>query len=285
MNRLQLKLSLLELNVNRLRVACDAKGDNWKTTETGSHILLDGEGNIKAGMGGKFNGKKISEIDANPEKQLAYNIAQKAVEKHGKGTIKEYLRGGAKEQAKQYLETQKLLGDTPSTKPKQSFSSDGLGKTSKVKTAKGTEIETRFKVVDVADLIASHDRYGNANPNFPQELQPRDRSKLTSQAWVQKTAKNLDVDSLGKTRRADSGAPIVGDDGVVESGNGRSMAIMEAYNSGHANEYREWLENEAAEFGIDPDTIKGMKSPVLVRQRITDVDRGVFTKEANGMIN
>ncbi|MCF7999953.1 MAG: hypothetical protein K9L25_13040, partial [Methylovulum sp.] len=49
------------------------------------------------------------------------------------------------------------------------------------------------------------------NPEYPYELQPRDRKRAESVAWVLKTAKNLDVDSLGKTRRADSGAPIITD--------------------------------------------------------------------------
>jgi len=164
---------------------------------------------------------------------------------------------------------------------KPAFNKDGLGNVSKVKTAKGTEIETRFKVVDAGDLITSHDSSGHANPKFPSDLQPRDRSKQTSQAWVSTTSKNLDVDKLGKTRDAANGAPIVGKDGVVESGNGRTMAINHAYENGHADEYKAWLTEEAAGFGIDPESIKGMKNPVLVRERQTDVDRSIFTKEAN----
>jgi len=42
----------------------DSVGDKkrWITTETGSHVQLDEQGNIIAGMGGKFNGKNIKDI-------------------------------------------------------------------------------------------------------------------------------------------------------------------------------------------------------------------------------
>lgn len=155
------------------------------------------------------------------------------------------------------------------------------GSESKVKTAKGTEIATGFTVIEADKLIASHDSVGNPNPDYPQELQPRDRSRTSSVAWVRKVSKQLDPDSLGKTRRADSGAPIIGADGVVESGNGRTMAIQEAYRNGDAGEYREWLESEAEFYGLDAEKIKAMRAPVLVRVRTSSIDRRTFAIEAN----
>ena len=155
------------------------------------------------------------------------------------------------------------------------------GRTNPVKTAKGTKLNTQFAVVEADRLIVSHDANGKESPNFPQELQPRDRARETSQAWVQKVAANLDPDSLGRTSRADSGAPIVGPDAVVESGNGRTMAIKLAYERGTAEEYRQWLIDDAEYFGLDADQIKGMQSPVLVRVRTSETDRQVFVVEAN----
>lgn len=155
------------------------------------------------------------------------------------------------------------------------------GRTNPVKTAKGTKLSTQFAVVEASRLIVSHDASGKPNPRFPQELQPRDRERETSQAWVQKVAANLDPDSLGRTSRADSGAPIVGPDAVVESGNGRTMAIKLAYERGTAEEYRQWLTDDADYFGLDPEKIKGMQSPVLVRVRTSEIDRKVFVVEAN----
>lgn len=156
------------------------------------------------------------------------------------------------------------------------------GRESKVKTAKGTEVVTGFAVVEASRLITSHDpASGDVNPEFPQELQPRDRGRETSRAWVLKTAASLDPEQLGKTRRADTGAPIVGPDRVVESGNGRTMAIVEAYRIGKADEYRAWLESEADYFGLSAEKIKTMKRPVLVRIRTSNVNRAEFAVEAN----
>lgn len=158
---------------------------------------------------------------------------------------------------------------------------DPEGRENTVKTAKGTKVVTGFKVIDAKNLIISHESDGTANPDYPSELQPRDRARATSQAWVQKTARNLDPDSLGRTNRADSGAPIVGKDRVVESGNGRAMAIREAYRIGQADEYREWLLEHADYFKVSASKIESMKAPVLVRVRVSAVDRAEFAVEAN----
>lgn len=155
------------------------------------------------------------------------------------------------------------------------------GRSNPVKTAQGTKLDTVFALVEADQLIASHDATGGTNPKFPQELQPRDRSRDSSQAWVQKTAANLDPDSLGKTGRADTGAPIIGDDLVVESGNGRTMAIQLAYTRGTAQEYKDWLIDEATYFGFKPEQVEAMQQPVLVRIRKTPIDRAAFAVEAN----
>ncbi|NWA11934.1 hypothetical protein [Pseudomonas gingeri] len=155
------------------------------------------------------------------------------------------------------------------------------GRLGTVKTAKGTKVVTGFKVIEARKLIISHETDGTPNPDYPSELQPRDRARATSQAWVQKTARDLDPDSLGRTTRADSGAPIVGTDRVVESGNGRAMAIREAYRIGQADEYRAWLIENADYFQISAKRVESMKAPILVRVRVSDVDRAEFAVEAN----
>ena len=65
---------------------------------------------------------------------------------------------------------------------------------------------------------------------------------------------------------------------VVESGNGRTLAINRAYETGKAENYRAYIEKYAAEKGWD---ISGIDRPVLVRTRLTDTDRVQFTKLAN----
>ena len=155
------------------------------------------------------------------------------------------------------------------------------GRSNNVKTAKGTKVSTVFAVLEADQVIASHTATGAENPNYPQELQPRDRSRESSQAWVQKTSNTLDPESLGRSGRADTGAPIIGEDLVVESGNGRTMAIQLAYERGNADEYKEWLIDEAEYFGFSADQINQFKQPILVRIRTSEIDRIQFTVEAN----
>lgn len=165
--------------------------------------------------------------------------------------------------------------------PPQGLELEPDGADNEVKTAKGTKVVTGFMVVEASSLIISHDEQGNANPDYPAELQPRDRSRDTSQAQIARIARNLDPDMLGRTRVAYQGAPIVGKDGVVESGNGRAMAITLAYQLGKADEYRAWLLEVADMYGLDKAKIEAMQQPVLVRVRKTDIDRVRFAMESN----
>ncbi len=166
-------------------------------------------------------------------------------------------------------------------KPKLGFTGLLKGRNNNVKTAKGEKISTVFALVDIDQVIASHTATGAENPNYPQELQPRDRSRESSLAWVQKTANDLDPESLGRSGRADTGAPITGDDLVVESGNGRTMAIKLAYERDTADEYKQWLIDEADYFGFSSEQIQTIAQPILIRIRNTEIDRAQFAIDAN----
>ena len=146
-------------------------------------------------------------------------------------------------------------------------------------TSSGREVPVQYAVVDAGHLTASHDADGNVNPQYPAELQPRDRARGTSSAQISKIAATLDPRLLMETPKASDGAPIVSPEGVVESGNGRTLAIRRAY-SEHpevAAKYRDAL----AARGYD---VSGMGSPMLVRVRTGDMaenDIEAFTREAN----
>ncbi len=143
-----------------------------------------------------------------------------------------------------------------------------------VSTAAGRKLEVAPKVIELADAVTSD------KPEFPKELQPRQRgARKALDAQVRDIAQNLDPARLGQSAEADRGAPITGKGNVVESGNGRVMALKYVYENlpEKAAEYRKFLESQ----GYDT---KGMKHPVLVRERITELDdsqRQAFTVEAN----
>ncbi|MEX5287331.1 PLxRFG domain-containing protein [Acinetobacter towneri] len=146
-----------------------------------------------------------------------------------------------------------------------------------VTTATGRSFEVQHKLVEAADLITSNNPNGQINPNYPQELQPRDRTRAASQMQITEIANQLNPLLLGENPNASDGAPIVSVENIVESGNGRSMAITKAYMEGKAEHYRQWLKEQ----GYNTD---GMTAPVLVRERITPMtsaERIAYTGEAN----
>ncbi|MGY5392084.1 PLxRFG domain-containing protein [Acinetobacter sp. NigerLNRRAM0016] len=146
-----------------------------------------------------------------------------------------------------------------------------------VTTATGRSFEVQHKLVEAADLITSNNPNGQINPNYPQELQPRDRTRAASQLQITEIANQLNPLLLGENPNASDGAPIVSVENIVESGNGRSMAITKAYMEGKAEHYRQWLKEQ----GYNTD---GMTAPVLVRERITPMtsaERIAYTGEAN----
>ncbi|MCF9512872.1 hypothetical protein J8A90_22860 [Vibrio parahaemolyticus] len=121
-----------------------------------------------------------------------------------------------------------------------------LGRTSYVVTAKGDEVETGFKIVEASDLIPSNDLDGRINPNFPQELQPRDRTRVSSKLQISKMANDLRPQQLTDSGLSSHGAPIVGSDNVVESGNGRTIAIIKAYRDSNLSDLQQMSAAETA---------------------------------------
>lgn len=142
----------------------------------------------------------------------------------------------------------------------------------------GSSYDMAYEVKSLDELIASNDLAYGVNPLYPSELQPRDRTREASRQQIKRMAEDLRPELLGESPKLSDGAPIIGVDNVVESGNGRTLAIAKAYESGKAEEYRAFLERYAAERGID---IAGINNPVLVRTRLTDADRTQFVKLAN----
>ena len=155
------------------------------------------------------------------------------------------------------------------------------GRVSYVVTAKGDEVKTAFDIVDASALLVSNTLDGKINPDYPQELQPRDRTRASSLLQVNQISKDLRPAQLTDSGLSSHGAPIIGEDNAVESGNGRTMGIIKAYQDGNADRYREYLNEHATEFGIRPEKVESMTAPVLVRRRLTKVDRVQFAKDSN----
>jgi hypothetical protein len=150
---------------------------------------------------------------------------------------------------------------------------------SDVFTPSGRRIGVDYQIANAGDLVTSHNADLSPNPAFPSELQPRDRTRAASETQIARMAGNLQPERLGASASAAEGAPIIGPDRVVESGNARVLAIRQALreNGPSAAAYRDFLRSQ----GFDT---RGIAEPVLVRQRqtmLSPADRVRFTQEAN----
>ncbi|MGL6121995.1 MAG: hypothetical protein ACRC1W_03005, partial [Shewanella sp.] len=142
-------------------------------------------------------------------------------------------------------------------------------------------ITAQYAVVDVADLVVSNHLNGEINESFPQALQPRNRTTFEAVNKIAQQSLHIDFSRLNASKRTDIGAPIIGEDRVVESGNGRVMALNKAYIEGNAQTYRFNLWQLAKRFGLHPNVVERMSRPVLVRVRLTAVNRVQFAKDCN----
>ena len=122
----------------------------------------------------------------------------------------------------------------------------------------------QYEVVDASTITPTQQK---------DENQFRDRDRASSQAQINNIARNLDPRKLAASPTMDVGAPLLALDGkTIIAGNGRSMAIQQAYQEGGADGYRQFLQDNSAHFGIDPAQLNEMENPVLVRRLTSPVD-------------
>ena len=136
----------------------------------------------------------------------------------------------------------------------------------------------QYEVVDASTLTPTQQK---------DENQFRDRDRASSQAQINNIARNLDPRKLASSPTMDVGAPLLALDGkTIIAGNGRSMAIQQAYQEGGADGYRQFLQDNSAQFGIDPAQLSEMENPVLVRRLTYPVDitqAAINSNEQGGM--
>lgn len=124
-----------------------------------------------------------------------------------------------------------------------------------VRTPAGAQVRTRMEVVDASQLAQAE----GANQN-------RDRSRETTDLQVQDIIARFDPEQLHEDPSSDRGAPIVGADGAIDSGNGRVLTLNRIYDAHPdlAAKYRAMIEGR----GFSTD---GMERPVLIQRRVTDM--------------
>lgn len=257
----------------------------------GRAALIDTEtGTILGGIGGKFNGRSVSNMQAKPTKE-----GKERVKAHKEGKIKVANPNGP---------------TTPITKTSQPA-------TPSPSKPKGVQIDLKLPdKLDTSNILQNRNRstLGSvrqvqniaANPDFLRMGMTHD---FTSGAPVisygtykpeQMGKKSIAVTPDGQrysvqyavveaddvqTSNSSQGNPnekYYSDDPKLKraiAGNGRMSAMTLAYNRGTAGQYRQEMTEAADEHGISADVISKMKSPVLVRvMQPSDVTKDIGDK-------
>lgn len=143
------------------------------------------------------------------------------------------------------------------------------GNATSVLTPTGNKLAGRYRVVEGDTLTPSHDPLTFAkNPNYPTGVQERAyHSSKEAQARVMQQEQQYDpAFTLSDDPTGQNGPAIVTPDGTVLGGNSRVMTSQRLYEHGKGDVYKKALIDKAQQFGLDPEQIRGMKRPTLVRE-------------------
>jgi len=152
----------------------------------------------------------------------------------------------------------------------------------------GATVRGRWKLMDIDDLVTSDNP--DYDPDNEEGLQKRNRLTQASREQITKIASAPDARLLGNNPKTDSGGPLVDSRGWVISGNGRSIALRQAYQSGTASEYEAAVREEAVKLGLDTEedpitkervnVLDSIEHPVLVRE-IEEIDNATLEQVAD----
>lgn len=176
--------------------------------------------------------------------------------------------------------------DTPENARKRGvrrFSGQMFTRQEPVQGVVGKEVEVKFSqkdlpkghlaVIEAPQLQPSHIQ-GQRNPMFfIEEAQPKNRAEAVSMYAAKEMAEGIRPQEITGSATAYTGAPTVNTRGEVIQGNNRSDALRYLWDN-HLPEqqqtYKQYLIDNAEQFGLDPEAVNAMQQPVLVN--MLDVD-------------
>lgn len=135
--------------------------------------------------------------------------------------------------------------------------------------------------------VAAHPEIVDLRTLTPAEgaLQVRDRSRFASDMWVAENAARLDPEQLMPSGTAVTGAPLVGPDGIIDSGNGRTKLILAASQVA-PDKYAAYVDR-LRRAGYEVPEAKNGEVFGLVMRRDTELSadaRATFNADANAPI-
>lgn len=153
-----------------------------------------------------------------------------------------------------------------------------IGKESDVKFATNDTQQARYAIIEAESLQPSHIRGYQNQLHFIPEAQPKDRSDVVSEQAAVRIAANINPEEITTSATAYTGAPTINARGEVIQGNSRAdalRAVWESFRDTSGEKYKQYLIDNAEALGIDPESIKGMKSPVLVHLADVSDERAI----------
>jgi|GEM_PF-4490297 len=149
-----------------------------------------------------------------------------------------------------------------------------VGSLGKVVLNSGEAVPIRYAAVEADWLVTSHSGLAyTRDPRYPAEAQPRDYgAELELQIAVESRASDLDPwQLLSNSVLPVDGPPIVRQDGIVVSGNGRTQSMRLAIARGRYREVKDGIGERADSFGLNAMELGRMRNPILVRMMDQDV--------------
>jgi len=136
--------------------------------------------------------------------------------------------------------------------------------------SKNPEYPTQYALVELLDLITSHNALQGFRKNydFVSDIQDRNYENKSEQAKVVEIAAKLNpAYLLSDSITAAEGTPIITPKGLVLSGNARTMALVYAtkHYPKHYRKYIKELRRKAHRFALTKEEIGKFDNPLLVR--------------------
>lgn len=236
----------------------DASGDEderyiWRTIKkadsegNGRRIKIDTEtGKIVMGFGA---GHTLAEAFKPKSEKIKEKLKKSVIQNRDRSSAssREQIRQISINPDYDRLGTSKTFTDGSPVVAFGKIPSKAYGKETRIVDSEGKKYTVKYAVIEADNLISSHDEQGFVNKEY------------------------------GDTNNLDSVRAI--------AGNGRTAGIKSAYAKGNADEYKAELLKDT-DHGVDPEYIKGLKNPVLVRvMNVDDVssDIGDKTNTSNVM--
>lgn len=222
-------------------------------------------GKAAQNMGRMAKGGDSVEIPDSPDTSTALPVHQAA------------FSNGMEDNSQAMQEMQRAARESQAAAEEMREQSERLGRQTKVYLDNQMR-QARLQLMEADELAPSVAGTDN---------QYRDRSRAASQMQVNHIAQNLEPELLGDSKEVGTGAPTLANDGrTIIGGNGRVMGLAQAYANGNGEGYRQYLLDNAEQFGLSRDEIARMNKPVLVRQLDESVDiakAAVASNEGGGL--